>query len=251
MTTQTLNVVNEHLHYPKVTLTDPSTSGYLHIAAEIDKRLPFLPNSSRKKRLITRCKAWCEQLRNLPEVVNAVVFDALIIPPGRGTFLEENADEVHIARFDLCILIETNDSETTEAVRAHATYLEMEQVIKEEASYTHIVEATNVRRIGPVNHQKQGVFLFNYFFAEDTSQNLAVWEYTAGWFEKETGLRNSTLLLPKQSETSDYNVINHCRWDHLRDILPSLLFKKSFGNYVLANFHANQVAPIPILYKMA
>jgi hypothetical protein len=34
------------------------------------------------------------------------------------------------------------------------------------------VTATNVRRMGPVDHDTQGVFLFNYFFADDTARNL-------------------------------------------------------------------------------
>lgn len=251
MASETLNIVNKHLSYPKVTLIAPSTTGYIHIAAEVDKRFPIFLNSSHKKQLIKDCKTWCEQLKKLPEVTSAVVFDALIIPPGRRGLLKERKDEVHIARFDLCILIETQTPESISTIKMKPAYIKLKEAIMAQASYTYSVEATNARQMGPVDHQKQGVFLFNYFFADNTDQNLAIWEYTAGWFEKETNLHNSTLLLPKQGEPSDYNVINHCRWDNLSDILPSLLFKNSFNTYVLANFHANQVAPIPILYKMA
>jgi hypothetical protein len=45
--------------------------------------------------------------------------------------------------------------------------------------------------------------------------------------------------------------MNHCRWDRLRDLMPSLIFKRSFRTYVLANFAANRVAAMPILYRMA
>jgi hypothetical protein len=82
-------------------------------------------------------------------------------------------------------------------------------------------------------------------------QNLAVWEYTAGWFEDQTGLRNSTVLLPEAGPRKDYTIINHCRWDSLWDILPSLAFKRSFRTYVLAHFEANNTAAIPILYRLA
>jgi len=34
-------------------------------------------------------------------------------------------------------------------------------------------------------------------------------------------------------------------------ILPSLIFKKSFKEFVLNNFEANNVAAMPILYKLA
>ncbi len=127
----------------------------------------------------------------------------------------------------------------------------MEDAIRKTASYIHVITATNVKRINAVDHKRSGVFLFNYFFADDTNQNLDVWEYTAGWFEQETGLDNSILLLPVDRDKSKYNIINHCRWDKLRDILLSLLFKRTFRTYVLDNFEANKVAAIPILYRLA
>jgi hypothetical protein len=36
------------------------------------------------------------------------------------------------------------------------------------------------------------------------------------------------VLLPRDGERSEYNIMNHCRWDRLRDVMPSLLFKRSF-----------------------
>lgn len=93
--------------------------------------------------------------------------------------------------------------------------------------------------------------MFNYFFADDTAQNVAVWEDTAGWWGQETGLNNSTVLLPREGEDSNYNIINHCRWDSLREVLPSLAFKRTFRTFVLANFEANNVAAMPILYRVA
>ncbi len=251
MTTRSLTVANESVRFPKVTLIEPAASGYIHIAAEVDWRPPFLPNSRRKRELIAKCKQWCRQLEADPSVVSAVVFDALVIPPGRGEFIKERLGKVHVARFDLAVLIETTSPETADAVKASPVYAEMEHAIREVATFTHVITATNAKRIGPVDHSTNGVFLFNYFFADDTAQNLAVWEYTAGWFEQETGLDNSTVLLPRDGERSNYNIINHCRWDHMRDVLPSLIFKRTFRTYVLANFEANRVAAMPILYRMA
>jgi hypothetical protein len=34
-------------------------------------------------------------------------------------------------------------------------------------------------------------------------------------------------------------------------VLPSLMFKKTFHSYVLDNFAANNVAAMPILYRLA
>lgn len=249
--TESLTVINDGARFPRVNLVEPASSGYLHLAAEVDKRPPFLPNSRRKRELIAECKRWCRQLEADPSVVSAVVFDTTLIPPGRGEFIKERPGKVHVARFDLAVLIETTSPEAADVLKESPTYAEMERAIREAATFTHAITAINVKRMGPVNHGKQGVFLFNYFFADDTAQNLAIWEYTAGWWEQETGLGNSTVLLPREGERSEYNIINHCRWDRYRDVLPSLAFKRSFRAYVLANFAANRVAAMPILYRMA
>jgi nucleoside-diphosphate-sugar epimerase len=61
----------------------------------------------------------------------------------------------------------------------------------------------------------------------------------------------STVLLPREGERTDYAIINHCRWDHFWDFMPSIAFKRSFRNYVLANFSANNVSPRAIIYRLA
>jgi len=255
MTTQlakeALTVVNADPRFPRAKLVEPASSGYVHVAAEVDARAPFLPNSRKKRQLIARCKGWCRQLEGGPGVLSAVVFDALLVAPGRGEFLNRRPGEVHVARFDLAVLIETATPEAADALRASPAYADMERAIREAATFTHVVTATNPKSMGAVDHERRGVFLFNYFFADDTARNLAVWEYTAGWFQQETGLDNSTVLLPRDGGRSEYNITNHCRWDRLRDVAPSLIFKRSFRNYVLANFEANGVAPMPILYRLA
>lgn len=245
-------MVNEDAGFPQVKLVEPAPSGYVHLAAEVDGRPPFLPNSQKKRELIARCKRLCRQLEADPGVLSAVVFDALLIPPGRGEFLKKLPGKTHVARFDLAILVETTTPEAAEEVaEASAPYAEMERAVRDAATFVHRIAATDAKRIGPVNHERRGVFLFNHFFADDTARNLAVWEYTAGWFQQETGLDNSTVLLPRDGERSEYNIVNHCRWDRLRDVLPSLIFKRSFRSYVLDNFEANDVAAMPILYRMA
>jgi len=248
-----LNIVNQHLKFQKVSLVEPSNSFYLHIAAEIDHSLfPFfLSISSKKKTIIEQSKKWCEQLRTDENVKDAVVFKAIIIPPGIGKFIEERKDKVHIAKFDFVILIETTSIEVIENIKNSRLYQIIVNAIKDASVFTHIINATNIKHISPVNHNKQGVFLFNYFFADSLEQNLGVWEYTAGWFQQETGLNNSTVLLPTDKQQSKYTIINHCRWDKLSDVLPSLIFKKSFHSYVLDNFYANKVAAMPVLYKIA
>jgi len=246
-----LTIANKSIQFPVVSLINVSSSVFIHIAAEIDLRPVFFPNSRKKNQLIRRCKELCKQLQDVSGIINARLFEAILIPPGKGEFIKRRKEQVHIARFDLAILIECESFEFAERILAHPAYDELVRNISTTASFTHKITATNVRRIAPVNYAQGGVFLFNYFFADDVAQNLAVWDYTAGWFQAETGLDNSVLLLPIDPVDSKYTLINHCRWDNLGQVLPSIIFKKTFHTYVLENFSANNVGPMPILYRLA
>jgi len=249
---QELKIVNKHLNYDKVSLVSPNSSSYLHIAAEVDKKLTpfFLTTSSKKKTLIKQCKNWCRDLEKIEGVIEISLFKATIIPPGMGEYVKENIDTIHLAQFDFVILIEANSEGIINEIKSHEVYKIMLKAIEKAARFHQIISANNIKRIGNVNHQKQGVFLFNYFSTQSRVQNLKVWEYTAGWFQKETGLDNSTLLFPSDEENAPYSVVNHCRWDHYSQILPSLIFKSTFKKYVLENFYANNVGAQPILYKV-
>jgi hypothetical protein len=244
-----LKIVNQHLEFQKVSLVEPTKSFYLHIAAEIDhSKLPFfLLTSSKKRKIIELSKEWCKKLENDKNVISAVVFKATIIPPGKGKFIEESKEKMHIAKFDFAILIEATSFDAISFIKNSKDYQNIVMQLNDASTFTHIITATNIKQISPVNHNKQGVFLFNYFFADSLDQNLGVWEYTAGWFQQETGLNNSTVLLPTDQLQSKYTIINHCRWNKLMDILPSLILKKSFHSYVLDNFYANNVAAMPVL----
>lgn len=247
-----LKIVNDHLDYDNVSLIEPTDHFYIHIAVEIDNAVtPFyFKDSSLKKKIIKETLRFSEILRTLEGLISIDAFKALLVPPGRGKYIEENADKIKKAKFDFALLIELKSKDDMSALIANKAYNELVSFLNENAKAVHIISATNSRRIGPVDHDRQGVFLFNYFFADDVEQNLQVWNYTAGWFEKETKLDNSTLLMPINSEESNYFVINHCRWDKLTDIIPSLIFKPTFRKYVLANFYENKVGAMPILYKL-
>lgn len=238
--------------FPKVTLKTQSPGGYVLLACEVDYRPEFgyFIESGKKTRLIADLKQIAAALRALPGVGDVVVFKALIAPPGRGAYLAARPN-VHRARFDVTMLVQTDSPEAARAVRAGSEFGRAEALARQASHYVEVITASNVRRIDSVDHSRQGVFLFNYFYADDLDQNLAVWEYTAGWFQDQTALDNSTVLLPQEPEATDFTIINHCRWDKLTDIVPSLVFKKSFKDYVLANFEANRTAAMPILYKIA
>ena len=246
-----IKIVNEHLKFPKVNLKEPLQEGFILISAEVDKRTSFWGESKSKKNLIKQLKELSGALRKDKQVQDATLFKASLFPPGRGgAYLQRLNKEVH-DRYDVVLLIETISADDIEEVQNNAIYQSILSAISQYSSYHFVYSAENIRRIDRVNHQKQGVFLFNYFVADNKSQNLKIWEYTAGWFQDQTQLDNSTLFSAIDDTPSDYRVINHCRWDGFMDILPSLIFKKSFKTYVLDNFEANHVAAIPILYKLA
>jgi hypothetical protein len=188
--------------FPQAKLVEPTTSGYLLVAAEVDRRPMFLPNS-RTKRLL-------------------------------------------LHRVDRLLSILEDDERVLER-----PWTELVDTIEAAGRRSYRLRAHNVRRMGPVDHQHQGVFLFNYFYADRTDRNLAAWQYTAGWFRDQTGLDNSTVLLPDATSEPRYRLVNHARWDRLRDVLPSLLFKRSFHSYVLEHFRVNGVAAMPVLYRLA
>lgn len=183
-------------------------------------------------------------------MIEATLLKALIIPPGKGVYLDKRPD-AHIARFDLAVLLRTKDVGSAEAVMKTPAIQTLVTHLRSASRFFYQMVGENVRRLGPVDHRQQGIFLLNYFLADDLEQNLNVFDYTAGWFQEQTGLNNSVLMHPVEQHGAHYTVINHARWDNLRDVLPALLFKPSFRRYVLKHFEVNNTAAIPVLYKLA
>ena len=247
-----MKIVGPKNKFPKVTLVDPTNSGYLLFALNVDRRPPigFFIESQNKKNILSELKGELDNLKNNFKVIDATVFKAMIIPPGRGAFLKKRPN-VEIAKFDVVLLIEFDLHESAKEFQRSLQWKNIEDAYKTRAKKSLTITGSNIRRIGPVDHSKKGVFLFNYFFSDQVNRNLEVWEYTAGWFQEQTGLDNSTVILPDQIKENSYKIINHCRWDHLIDILPSLIFKSSFKKFVLNNFETNNVAAMPILYRLA
>jgi hypothetical protein len=236
--------------FPPAKLVEPTTSGYLLLAAEVDRRPMFLPNSRAKRRLLRRAGGLLAALRTDERVLDVNLFDGILAPARPGEVLKHRPD-VPIARFDLAVLAETTTPQAAAELEDEPPWKELAGVIQAASRRGYRLRAHNVRRMGPVDHRRQGVFLFNYFYADRTDLNLAAWQYTAGWFRDQTGLDNSTVLLPDDTSEPRYRLVNHARWDRLRDVLPALIFKRSFHTYVLEHFRVNQVAAMPVLYRLA
>lgn len=231
-------------------LIPPNGAGYLLLAATVDRRLPFLPNSRRKKALLAMLSDDVCALAQLPSVTQAHVFDARLVAPGMGhDLLRERSTSVTPARFDVVVLIETVDPAGALALRDDAVYSAMKSRLAAAAIRTYEIAARNIRRIADVDHDQPSVFLFNFFYADDAQRLISVWEDTAGWFVAKTALPDSTVFEPLAGEADEYGIINHASWPHFRTFLPHLLFRPSFRRFVLATFAANAVAAQPILYR--
>ena len=249
---EALQIVGPKNTFPEVSLIEPTQSGYLMLAIEIDHRPPigFFLESRRKKKLLDRFKSFATALTKSDDVLDASVFKALIVPPGRGEFLKKRPD-VKIAKFDVVMLIEFETLDAARDYQHTPEWIALMETARQNSHNVMCMSASNTRRIGAVDHSTNGVFLFNYFYADSLDINLQVWNYTAGWFQDQTGLDNSTVLLPDDAVQVPYTIINHCRWDRLRNILPALLFNRTFKPFVLNNFEHNNTAANPILYQLA
>jgi len=242
-----MKLVNDQ-HSVKVQLTGATDNGFLVLAAEVGRWAgPFPLPSRARKRLLTDVAALCERLTERTDVVEAVAFRGVLRPPGEGSEVLHRAG-VRPARYDLVVLLRTVTVQAIDAVRADPSYHEIAALLHT-APHTHTIAAENAARIADVDHGADHWFLFNYFHCDDAETVYDVWEYTAGWFQHNTALPDSTLLRPLAGEPDDYSVVNHASWPTLRTFLPKLLFARTFRTFVLANFKANSVAAQPIIYR--
>jgi hypothetical protein len=247
-----LKIVNTDPRYSAVQLIEPTTLGYIHIAAEVHSRsLPFLPNGREKSELLTKLKELAHPLEQLDAVERVTVFDAIAFAPP-SAYIKDRADAVNMAHFDIVVLIETTSPASARDVQTTPAYQGLLDALRSKATKMHVIAARNAKRIGDVDRTRKGLFLFNYFVGDDPQVTLELWDYLADWYEVETGLDNSVLLAPLEDEQSDYLIINYAQWDEsLPRFLWRQLSKKSFRNYLLANLAANRVGAMPVLYRLA
>lgn len=262
-----MKIINGHLARSireQGMLQEPNTYGYLHLAAEVEALHPLKRTSAKKRALLNELKIAAEALvAAFPgKVRRADVFTAFVIPPGSAEgrrVLARQKYPVHVAKFDVVVLVECDSPGTAQLMREAPAFIALRQRLEADASFTHCFAAKNAKRIAEVDKTSNGVFLFNYFFAADIASKgrdgidilLAVWEYTAGWWTAYANLNNSTPLQPLGGEASEYSLVNHCRWDRIWDVLPHLLFRPSLSKFVLANFTANDIVAMPVLYRLA
>src|SRR5579859_2275575 len=245
-----LRIVNENPKYPPVKLIEPTTLGYIHLAAVVQPSpAPFMPIGREKAQLLARLKYLAQQLERLEAVEKATVFHAIVIAPSSG-YVKQHRDSIHLPRYDIVVFVETLSPETARQVQKTEEYTMLVDALSSKASDLHSIVARNVKRVGDVEKRRKGIFLFNYFVGEDSQVTLALWDYLAGWYAVETGMNNSTLLLPLEGEQSDYTIINHAHWNGLLSFMWQQMTKRSFRTYMQVNLDVNHVGAMPIFYNL-
>ena len=177
--------------WAKATLVDPLPCGYATMHFEVDRAsLPFghaLWDSEKKVRVLDQLTQFAARLKTEPGVNNAWVLKTLLTPPGRGVAYLQARPQLLTAKFDVVLLVECESPERARALRRGEPWRAVLEAVSKEATRSLSVSGSNARCMADVDHSRQGVFLFNYFFADDLATNLAIWEFTAGWFQAETG----------------------------------------------------------------
>jgi hypothetical protein len=242
-----MRIVNER-HAVEARMVPPRDDGYLLLAAEVDWRGPLLPPRPATRALLAALKRELDRLAEHDEVAEANVFRAVLVAPGEGDELTRNRG-IRQARYDVVVLIRTRDIHAAKELRDHPDYRRLSAPVRAAATHDHEIVARNIVRLGDVDHRPNHAFLFNYFYADDNETLLPVFTYTAGWFQRRTGLSNSVLLQPIEGEPATNGIINHASWPNFRAFLPSLILRPTFRSFVLANFKANDIAAQPIIYR--
>ena len=250
-----LHLVNTEARYPKAPLVEPTTLGYIYLAARVRPgRSPLVLPSAERSRLLVKLKALAQELERVDGVLKATAFRAIVTPPTArfSAYLKERGDSLEVARFDVVLLVQTTSPRTARDVRETPEFCRLLRIVESEAEVVHSIAARNARRIGDVDTARGGLFLFNHFAAAVPGVMLQLWEYLAGWYVAETGLDNSVALVPEDGEEADYAIVNWARWDEspLRHFWHQLS-KKTFWRYVTANLDANHAAAMPIYCRLA
>jgi len=236
--------------WTRARLVEPSGAGYVFLGASSGPwRVPPALPSTRRRFLLGMMRATALELRRHPQVERADVFRGLLRPPGTRSVPGQRAAST---AFDVVLLVQTRHPDGAAALAATAGLTELVRELEAAGASTLAFPASDVRRLGDVDHDRPGVFLLNYFTADDVETNLNAWSHTAGWFQDQTRLDNSTVLRPLDPAggAGGFSVVNHCRWDRLRDVLPALVLRPSFRTFVLRTFAEHRIAPHPVLYRL-
>lgn len=216
--------------HPRTRFTEPTDFGYLYLGFRIapPKRAPFVRADGERRRVLESCERQARRLASLSEVMTATVYEAVLIPPVEGS-----------PKFDALVLVQTASPESIPEVEAAEAYQAM--------APDFAMAARNLRRIGDIDRDHAGAFLFNHFTAADPAAALRTWEDVAGWFVDEARVEDSALLQPIRE--SPYALVNHVRLPTgpIRFMLN--FAKPSFRASVAAKLKAEGIGNAPVICR--
>lgn len=218
---------------PTPAFTEPLPHGYLYLGTSVDprRRGPFVRPSAQRAAVLERYKSLARQLTALDEVVNATVYETVLMPPLPA-----------IPQFDVITLVETTSPEALTHVHAAPPCSDLDTDLT--------LTARNIKRFGDTDNDPTATFLFNHFTADDGQVAADVWPTLAGWFADHTGIDNSTALQP--TGQTPYALINYARIpDGPVRFLLSQFTKPSFYRAVRARLRNNNMTSLPLFCKPA
>jgi hypothetical protein len=246
---QEIKITNPGERYHRASLIEPSPSGYVHIAAEIDppsRPGPAGPTRARNDALAELSHAGSRLVEQHPrwkiELFRAVGFpplDALPIPERYRSAA---------AFYDVIVLITTGNTAELRSLPEDPAYQAVLNLLEQRGGRVTITRARNARRIADVPPDEK-LHLFNHFLADDGGA-LEVWDYLAGWYQQEMRLRNSEVLAPIDPDSTPFAFINHASWNMtLPRFISRQLARRSFRDFVLTNLRDNNIGSLPFLYR--
>jgi hypothetical protein len=241
------SIVNSrHDRGPAVGITPPGY-GYLLLGAAIAPPTgpPFVRPNRTRQRILERLAYRIDELRRVDGVERATGYRAVLMPPARPPTWRR---DLQPPRFDVAALIETSSPDALATAADAPKIAALRDLLREDAPHTIEMRATCVRAIADVDKDPDGIYLFNFWAAQDVATALEVWDHLAPWFQSKTGLKNSTVLQP--TDSTDFAFVNHARWDSgLLHIAANQFLRPSFYTFVRRNLDANQVHVYPTLYR--
>jgi hypothetical protein len=253
--TEGLRIVHPEFGYGRVHLLQPSDRGYIYVAASVRPGAgPIVLPSGRREKLADRVKQLASELELEPDVIHANTFRAIALPPTArfSHFLEAQGPARPLANFDLLVLVQATSVTAARAVCASQRMEELHRTLRTDTNHVQVTVAHNAKRLDDVRIDREGLFLFNHFVADDAAVMLDLWDYLAAWYVAETGLQNSIALVPETDQQSRFALVNWARWEtNLLHHFWTQLSKRSFWRYVTANLDANRAASMPVYCRLA
>jgi hypothetical protein len=238
-----LVVENPDPRWTRPHLIEPSPAGFVYIAVQSRPRSrpgPIVGREPERDRALDQVRAYGHAAAERPEIVEATPFRAVLMAPAGGASLQP----------DVALLVQADTAEHAAALHETPELTALLDSLRAGGAHTRVVAARNVRRIADVDHGRQGLFLFNHFYAPDRELAIELWDRLAAWYEAEMRLDNSMLLAPLEGEEADFAIVNHARFEGgLAAVAAKQFAKPSFHTYVRANLRANGVVAQPVLFR--